>query len=72
MVRGRWSLADKGIVAPNAFVQWQQVSSWHWEGTDILAIALKPGFWGGRMFRIPVAPQAHERTAAILDSKIPT
>jgi hypothetical protein len=71
IARGRWSLADQGIIGPNLFVSWRQVSAWDWKDSDTLAIALKPEFPRGRRFTIAVAPEAHESAAAILASKIP-
>jgi hypothetical protein len=71
MARAQWSLADQGIIGPDIFVPWQQVSAWHWQDSNTLAIALKPGFLRPRRFTIFVAPEAHERAAAILASKIP-
>jgi hypothetical protein len=71
MARVRWSLADRGIAGPNAFVPWPQVSAWYWESSDMLAIALKPEFRRGRTLRIPVQPEVHERVTAILASKVP-
>ncbi len=70
MVRGRWSLADQGIVGPNAFVPWKQISWWDWQDTNTLAIATKPGFRGPRRLKLSVVPEAHEHATAILATRI--
>jgi hypothetical protein len=71
IARGRWSLADHGIIGTNVFVPWRQVSAWDWQDSNTLVIALKPGFLRPRRFTISVAPEVHESAAAILASKIP-
>jgi hypothetical protein len=70
MARAQWSLADQGIIGPDIFVPWRQVSAWHWQDSNTLAIELKPGFLRPRRFTISVAPEAHERPAAILTTKL--
>jgi hypothetical protein len=71
IARGEWRLADQGIIGPNVFVSWRHVSAWDWKDPNTLAIALKPQFLRARRFTIPVVPEARERAAAILASKIP-
>ena len=71
MASGQWSLADHGIIGTNVFVPWRQVAAWDWQDSNTLVIALKPGFPRAPRFTIAVAPEAHERAAAILASKIP-
>ena len=70
MARAQWTLSEQGIIGPDIFVPWQQVSDWHWHDSNTLAIALKAGFLRPRRFRISVAPETHERAAAILASKL--
>jgi hypothetical protein len=70
MVRAQWSLADQGIIGPDIFVPWRHVSAWRWQDSNTLAIELKPGFLRPRRLTISVAPEAHERSAAILATKL--
>jgi hypothetical protein len=70
MAKAQWSLADQGIIGPDIFVPWHRVSAWHWQDSNTLAIELKPGFLRPRRFTISVAPEAHERPAAIFATKL--
>ena len=72
MARTRWVLAERGVIGPKLFVPWQQVLACDWQGSNTLGIATKPGFRGPRRFTVPVAPEARERAAAILASRIPS
>jgi hypothetical protein len=70
MARTRWVLAERGIIGANLFVPWQQVMACDWQDSNTLGIATKPGFRGPRRFTVSVVPEARERAAAILASKI--
>jgi len=71
MARTRWVLAERGIIGAKLFVPWQQVLACDWQDSYTLGIATKPGFRGPRRFTVSVVPEARERAAAILASKIP-
>jgi hypothetical protein len=70
MVRTRWALAERGIIGAKLFVPWQQVLACDWQDWYTLGIATKPGFRGPRRFTVSVVPEARERAAAILASRI--
>jgi hypothetical protein len=71
MVGTRWVLTERGIIGAKLFVPWQQVLACDWQDSYTLGIATKPGFRGPRRFTVSVEPEARERAAAILASRIP-
>jgi hypothetical protein len=71
MAGSRWVLAERGIIGAKLFVPWQRVLACDWQDSNTLGIATKPGFRGPRRFTVSVVPEARERAAAILASRIP-
>jgi hypothetical protein len=69
ITRTQWLLADRGIIGPNLFVPWEQVTTYDWQDSNALAITVA-GFAFARRFTISVAPEAREYAEAILFNKI--
>jgi hypothetical protein len=71
----RWVLTERGIIGPNAgpnaFVPWDQASSYEWQDLNTVAITTAATFAGARRFTISVAPAARESARTILAGKLP-
>ncbi len=70
LARSPWCLTEGGIIGPNVFVLWRQVLSYDLGESNKLTVTVRPGLLGARRFTIPFVPEARERAAGVLSSRV--
>jgi hypothetical protein len=70
LARYSWRLSERGIIGPDVFVPWSQVLSYDWGESNKLTVTKRAALSGARQFTIPFVPEARERAAEVLSSKV--